>query len=233
MPSAVPPDLVIAIDGPSGAGKSSTSRLVATRLGLAYLDTGAMYRAIAVGCMGGGLLNPVDEDGVVGFALRAALGVETDPSAFRIALNGVDVTDDIRAPEVSAAVSAVAVIPRVRAILTAQMRAIVADRRRIVVEGRDITTVVCPEAAVRVLLVADPAIRMARREAEIGHLTPAELADQVVRRDRDDSTVSQFETPAPGVTLIDSTYLSLDEVADAVIELVPAKLRGRPSGPGW
>jgi len=215
--------LVIAIDGPSGSGKSSTARLVASRLGLAYLDTGSMYRAIALGCLGGGLLEPPDREGIIGFTMRARLDLRTDPDDPGIVLNGVDVTADIRAPEVSAQVSTVAVIPQVRATLSAQMRRIVAGRGRIVAEGRDITTVVCPDADVRVLLVADPAVRMARREAEIAGLTPDQVADQVVRRDRDDATVSQFEMPAPGVTLIDSTYLSLEEVADAVIALVPRK----------
>jgi len=218
--------LVIAIDGPSGSGKSSTARLVASRLGLAYLDTGSMYRAVALGCMGGGLLpakrgHKPDRDGIVGFAMRAELTLRTDPDDPGIALNGIDVTDDIRSPEVSAHVSTVAVIPEVRAILTAQMRAIVAEKKRIVAEGRDITTVVCPDADVRVLLVADVKERMTRREAQVGGLTNAELRDQVVRRDRDDSTVSQFEAPAPGVELIDSTYMTLEEVADAVIALVP------------
>jgi len=214
--------LVIAIDGPSGSGKSSTARLVATRLGLAYLDTGSMYRAITLGCMGAGLLgDEVDRAGVIGFTTLAKLKLGTDPAAPSIALNGVDVTDEIRAPEVSAKVSAVATIPEVRAILTAQMQQIVAKKKRIVAEGRDITTVVCPDADVRVLLVADAAARMARREAqEGGTLSEAQLRDQVVRRDRDDATVSQFEAPAPGVTLIDSTYMTLEEVADAVIALV-------------
>jgi len=216
--------LVIAIDGPSGSGKSSTSRLVASRLGLAYLDTGSMYRAIALGCMGAGLVGDgaVDRNGVIGFTTRAKLKLGTDPAAPSIALNGVDVTEDIRSPEVSTHVSAVATIPEVRAILTAQMRHIVAKKKRIVAEGRDITTVVCPDADVRVLLVADVAARMARREAqEGGTLSEAQLRDQVVRRDRDDATVSKFEAPAPGVTLIDSTYMTLEEVADAVIALVP------------
>ena len=215
--------LVIAIDGPSGSGKSSTARQVAARLGLAYLDTGSMYRAIALGCLAGGLLD--DPAGITGFTQRATLALGTDPAGPTVALNGVDVTGEIHAPEVSARVSVVATIQPVRDILTAQMRCIVEAARRIVVEGRDITTVVCPGAAVRVLLVADEAARMARRQAQIGGgLTADELHDQVVRRDRDDATVSQFDTPAPGVTLIDSTGLSLPQVVDAVIALVPPAL---------
>jgi cytidylate kinase len=93
-------------------------------------------------------------------------------------------------------------------------------------EGRDITTVVCPDAQVRVLLVADPAIRVARRQAELGEkVDMAQVIDSIVRRDRDDSTVSTFEEPAEGVTVVDSTHLNLDQVIDAVIDLVPVTLR--------
>lgn len=215
--------LVIAIDGPSGSGKSSTSRAVASRLGLAYLDTGSMYRAIALGCLRAGLLESPDRDRITDFARSAGLAVTTDPASFSIALDGVDVTDEIHSPQVSAQVSTVAVIPEVRAILIAQMRSIVDGAGRIVVEGRDITTVVCPDAQVRVLLVADAKARLARRDAQVGGLSSAELADQVVRRDRDDATVSQFLVPAPGVTLIDSTDMTLDEVVEAVIALVPPR----------
>jgi len=217
--------LVIAIDGPSGSGKSSTAREVASRLGLAYLDTGSMYRAIALGCLRAGLLTAPRRDRIIDFTRRASLAVTTDPASPAIALDGVDVTDEVRGSQVSAQVSTVAVIPKVRAILSAQMRQIVADAGRIVAEGRDITTVVCPNAQVRVLLVADTKARLARRDAQVGGLSHAELADQVVRRDRDDATVSQFETPAPGVTLIDSTHMTLDDVVDAVIALVPPRAR--------
>lgn len=106
------------------------------------------------------------------------------------------------------------------------MRQVAADRGRIVMEGRDITTVVCPDAQVRVLLVADPAIRVARRQAELGEkVDMAQVIDSIVRRDRDDSTVSTFEEPAEGVTVVDSTHLNLDQVIDAVIDLVPVTLR--------
>ena len=213
--------LVIAIDGPSGSGKSSTSKLVATRLGLAYLDTGSMYRAVALGTMNAGVID--DQDAVVAFTRQAKLDVGTSPSAPTIAVDGVDVTAEIRDPQVSASVSKVAVIPEVRAILTAQMQRIVAAAKAgVVLEGRDATTVITPDADVRVLLVADPAARMARRNAELGGLSQADLADQVVRRDRDDATVSQFEVPAPGVTLIDTTHLTLYQAAEAVIALAEA-----------
>ena len=139
----------------------------------------------------------------------------------RDSINGVDVTEEIRNPRTSARVSAVATIPQVRVLLVERMRDIVErNDRRIVVEGRDITTVVCPDAQVRVLLVADPAVRMARRARELGDdVDQTQMHDQIVRRDRDDATVSQFETPAPGVTLIDSTSLDLDEVVARVVAL--------------
>jgi len=213
--------LVIAIDGPSGSGKSSTSKLVAARLGLAYLDTGSMYRAVALGAMNAGILD--DPDAVVDLARQAKLDVGTSPSAPAIAVDGVDVTAEIRDPQVSASVSKVAVIPQVREILTAQMQRIVADAKAgIVLEGRDATTVITPDAPVRVLLVADTQARMARRNAEIGGLSQVDLTDQVVRRDRDDATVAQFEAPAPGVRLIDTTHLTLDQAAEAVIALAAA-----------
>ena len=213
--------LVIAIDGPSGSGKSSTSKLVATRLGLAYLDTGSMYRAVTLGAMQAGVLD--DPGAIVALTKQAKLDVGTIPSAPTIAVDGVDVTAEIRDPQVSANVSKVSVIAEVRAILTAQMQQIVAAAKAgIVLEGRDATTVITPDADVRVLLVADAQARMARRNAELGGLSQADLTDQVVRRDRDDATVSQFETPARGVTLIDSTNLTLDQAADAVIALAAA-----------
>ncbi|MEA5647401.1 MAG: (d)CMP kinase, partial [Cutibacterium granulosum] len=151
----------------------------------------------------------------------ADIRVDTRPGRDTVVINGVDVTEEIRDPRTSARVSAVATIPQVRVLLVEQMRDIVErNDRRIVVEGRDITTVVCPDAQVRVLLVADPAVRMARRARELGEgVDHNQIHDQIVRRDRDDATVSQFETPAPGVTLIDSTSLGLDEVVARVMAL--------------
>ena len=133
-------------------------------------------------------------------------------------------TEEIREPRISAAVSRVATILEVRRILIDRMRRIIdAHDRAIVVEGRDITTVVAPDADVRVLLVADPAARVARRAAEVaGKASAAEVTDQVLRRDRDDSTVSNFTDAAEGVTVIDSTFLSPDEVVDEIMSLAEA-----------
>ncbi|SEQ38870.1 (d)CMP kinase [Microlunatus flavus] len=214
--------LVVAIDGPSGSGKSSTARGVAERLGLANLDTGAMYRAAAWLAMHEGL-DLADTEGVARLVEAADLRLELDPAHQDVTINGHDVTTAIREPAVSAAVSAVATNLDVRANLIARQRQIIAEAPDgIVAEGRDITTVVAPEAPVRVLLVADPAARVARRHAELGEHVDAEAVhDQVVRRDRDDSTVAAFHDAAPGVTVLDSTDLTLEQVVDAICALVP------------
>lgn len=218
--------LLIAIDGPSGSGKSSTARGVATRLGLAYLDTGSMYRAAAWAWLASGI--PAGQDERITAHVRGLrLDVGTSPENPTIGVDGRDVTAEIREPRIAQHVSTVATIPAVRAHLTDQMRAIIAERqRRIVVEGRDITTVVAPDADVRVLLVADPAARVARREAELSGVTRREVVDQVVRRDRDDATVSEFEKPAPGVTMVDTTHDDLATVIERVCALVPSELVG-------
>ena len=141
----------------------------------------------------------------------ADIVIELDPAHQSVTIDGHDVTEAIREPVVSAAVSAVATNLAVRADLVARQQAIIASAERgIVAEGRDITTVVAPEAPVRVLLVADPSARVARRQAELGErVTSAEVTDQVIRRDRDDSTVAQFTEAAEGVVVVDSTHLTL------------------------
>ncbi|MFC7623875.1 (d)CMP kinase [Microlunatus sp. GCM10028923] len=216
--------LVIAIDGPSGSGKSSTSRGVAERLGLAYLDTGAMYRAVTWLALDRGL-DRTDAATVAGTIAHARLDIATDPTAPTISVDGTDVTTAIRDPRVSQAVSSVATNLAVRKDLIARQQAIIAAAEPgIVVEGRDITTVVAPEAPVRVLLVADPAARVARRQAELGDRVDHEaVTDQVIRRDRDDSTVAQFTDAAPGVTVVDSTDLTLEQVIDVICGLVPQR----------
>jgi cytidylate kinase len=210
----------VAIDGPSGSGKSSTSRGVASRLGLAYLDTGAMYRAATWLVLDSGL-DPADTADVARLVAEASIDVSLDPDHPTIAINGHDVTDAIRQPQVSAAVSSIATNLSVRADLVARQRAIVAAAAQgIVAEGRDITTVVAPDAPIRILLVADPGARVARRQAELGDLVDAAaVTDQVIRRDRDDATVAQFEAAAPGVDVLDSTHLSLDEVIETICAL--------------
>jgi CMP/dCMP kinase len=215
--------LVVAIDGPSGSGKSTTARGVARRLGLAFLDTGAMYRAGAWLAMERGL-DLSETDAVAELVREAEMDLVLEPDGFTIAINGTDVTTAIRAPEVSAMVSAVATNLAVRDDLVARQKQLIAAAAGgVVAEGRDITTVVAPDADVRVLLVADPDARVARRHAELSDRADVDaVTDQVIRRDRDDSTVAQFTTAAPGVHVIDSTELSLDDVVAAICALVPA-----------
>ena len=221
--------LVVAIDGPSGSGKSSTARGVARRLGLAFLDTGAMYRAVTWLAVQRGV-DLTDTAAVADLARDAEMDLVLEPDAFTIAIDGTDVTRAIRAPEVSAVVSAVATNLDVRADLVARQKDLIASTPGgIVAEGRDITTVVAPDADVRVLLVADPQARVARRHAELSDRADvAAVTDQVIRRDRDDSTVAQFTSAAPGVHVIDSTELSLDDVVSAICALVPAASRRAP-----
>ena len=215
--------LVIAIDGPSGSGKSSTARGVADRLGLAFLDTGAMYRAVTWLALREGV-DLDDRAAVADLLAHASMDVDMDPRRPVITINGIDVSDAIRAPEVSAAVSAIATNLDVRADLVARQKKLIAEAvGGIVAEGRDITTVVAPDADVRVLLVADPAARVARRHAELTeHQVDVDtVTDQVIRRDRDDSTVAEFESAAPGVHVVDSTTLSLEEVIETICAFVP------------
>ena len=212
--------LVIAIDGPSGSGKSSTARGVAARLGLDFLDTGAMYRAATWLVLESGVAGH-DSAIVTSLVADAEMVVRLTPDDFAITINGTDVTQAIRAPKVSAAVSSVAKIAEVRADLVGrQQRLIAAATGGIVVEGRDITTVVAPQAPVRILLVAEPNARVARRHAELGGRVATDaVVDQVIRRDRDDSAVAEFTAAAPGVVVVDSTQLSLPEVIDRICAL--------------
>jgi cytidylate kinase len=209
---------IVAIDGPSGSGKSTAAREVARRLGFGYLDTGAMYRGVAVACLRDGI-DHEDAAGIAEMTRTVGLDISTTPDDQWLRVDGVDATLTIREPGVSAWVSAVSTNAASRAELVRRQRAIVAAGQ-FVVEGRDITTVVCPDAAVRVLLVADPARRMARRGAELaGALDDAALRDQVLRRDRDDSRLVNFTDAAPGVVVIDSTDLTVDEVVGHILGL--------------
>ncbi|MCC2333311.1 (d)CMP kinase [Cellulomonas wangsupingiae] len=222
---------VVAVDGPSGSGKSSVSREVARRLGLAYLDTGAMYRAATWWCLDQGV--PLTDGAAVAAAVRELpLVVGVDPAAPTVVVDGRDVGAAIRTTEVSSQVSAVATNLDARAELGRRQRAIIdAERtggwsggRGVVAEGRDITTVVAPDADVRVLLTADEAARLARRARELhGTDDAAAIAathDQVVRRDADDSTVVDFRVAADGVVTVDSSHLDLPQTVDAVLGVV-------------
>ena len=220
--------LVIAIDGPSGSGKSSTARGVADRLGLAFLDTGAMYRAMTWLALEESV-DLEDREAVAELLTRVSMEIDMDPRDPAIAINGMDVSDAIRAPEVSTAVSAIATNLDVRADLIARQKMLIANAvDGIVAEGRDITTVVAPDADVRVLLVADPLARVARRHAELAEheVDVDDVHDQVIRRDRDDSLVAEFESAAPGVHVVDSTSLSLEEVIETICAFVPVRVLG-------
>jgi cytidylate kinase len=211
--------VVVAMDGPSGSGKSSTSRGVATRLGLRYLDTGAMFRAMTWWM----LEHDVDTEDPEAVAARAdapLLVSGTDPQAPTITVDGTDVAGPIRGSTVTSAVSAVSAVPAVRARLLREQRDIIGDGG-IVVEGRDIGTVVAPDAAVKVYLTADPDARAARRAAEqSGSDVDATRAD-LARRDAIDSgRVAAPLTMAEGATHIDTTPYTLDEVVDQVVALV-------------
>ncbi len=227
--------LVVAVDGPSGSGKSSVSRSAAARLGLAYLDTGAMYRAITWWCLRW-RLDLADAEAVAAAARAAVLVMATDPAAPTVAVGGrgedpVDVSEAVREPRISAAVSQVATNLQVRADLRRRQREIIAAAENgIVAEGRDITTVVAPQAPVRVLLTASEESRLARRSAQ-DHAAGAAQShdatrDQVLRRDRQDATVSQFHTAADGVTVLDSSELTFEQTVEALIVLI-----GRATAP--
>jgi len=206
----------IAIDGPSGSGKSTAAKMTARVLGWEYLDTGAMYRAVAVGCMAAGIEDP---ESIADYCRRMDLEISTDPEDQYVRLGGRDVTSAIRSPGVSAWVSTVSTNPQCRTELVRRQQEIIASGA-FVAEGRDITTVVVPEAQVRVLLTADPQARMSRRGAELGgKLSEADLRDQVLRRDKDDSTLVDFTVAADGVATIDSTFLTPEEVVAQILIL--------------
>ena len=202
------------MDGPSGAGKSSASRGAAIALGLRYLDTGAMYRALTWWLLDRGA--DVSDAGVVaGRAAEPVIEVSTDPRAPWTKVGGTDVSAMIRTREVTGAVSAVAAVPQVRAHLIALQRQIIADAPGIVAEGRDIGTVVAPDASVKVFLTADGAARASRRAAEVSWSPAATRADQD-RRDRLDAAQSE---KAADAVVIDSTGLGLGEVVDTIVRL--------------
>lgn len=222
---------VVAIDGPSGSGKSSVSRAVAAHLGYGYLDTGAMYRAVTLWCLREGI-DLTDAAAVVAAAENLPLGLGVDPQEPSVELDGADVAEAIRTSEVSGAVSAVATNLGVRTILQEQQRELIDliadDFGGVVAEGRDITTVVAPDADVRILLTASQEARLARRSTQLhgtsDKTSVAATHDEVVRRDRDDSTVSEFTQAAHGVSLLDTSELDFDASVAAALAIVTATL---------
>jgi CMP/dCMP kinase len=230
--------LVIAVDGPAGSGKSSAARGVAIELGLRYLDTGAMYRALTWWLLGQGL-DVGDPATVAGHASRPAIEVSTDPASPAVTVDGADVTGPIRTREVSNAVSAVASVPEVRAHLIAQQRDVLARAcaagEGIVAEGRDIGTVVAPQAVVKVYLTASEEARAARRSADLSAdpgATPTVTRDEQKRRDTADAPQSAM---ADDAIKVDSTVLSLDQVIGLIVRAAGDRgfpLAGRPARTG-
>lgn len=218
---------MIAIDGPSGSGKSTVARAVAGRLGLGYLDTGAMYRALTWWVRSRGI-DVGDADAVAAAARELPLTIGTDPASPSFAVDGVDVSEAIRTTEISESVSAVATNLAVREEMVRRQRAIVSEGGW-VAEGRDITTVVAPGADVRVLLLAREDARLARRALDVHGVADesavAATRDQIVRRDAQDSTVAAFTEAADGVSVIDSSDMTVDETVEAVLALLPEGVR--------
>jgi cytidylate kinase len=221
---------VVAVDGPAGSGKSSVSKAVARELGWGFLDTGAAYRAFAWHTEASGV-DLGDEASVIACLETFAYRIGTDPGGSHVRVGEVDVTDAIREPHISAVVSRVARIPEVRRHLIEVFRAIMAAELRggIVVEGRDITTVVAPDAPVRILLTASEAVRMSRRAAELVDQDAVATGEQLRARDRADSKVIDFMTAADGVTTVDSTDLDFDATVAAVIAVID-QVRGGAIG---
>lgn len=213
--------IVVAIDGPSGSGKSSTSRGVAARLGLRYLDTGAMYRALTWWMLQAHV-DVSDPKAVAARAGEAVIEAGTDPLGPTITVDGTDVAEAIRGEDVTGAVSPVSAVPEVRARLLALQREAI-GAGDIVVEGRDIGSVVAPDAPVKVYLTADPAARALRRAAEEGGSDVAATQASLLARDSIDSArkVSPL-VMADGAVHLDTTPYSLDEVIDLVVALVEA-----------
>ena len=222
--------IVVAIDGPSGSGKSSVSLAVARQLQLAYLDTGAMYRAAAWWCEHLGI-DLEDQEGVSDAVISMPLHMDTDPDHPGLSMDGTDIAQAIREPHISAVVSKIAANLDVRAELGRRQRELIehgAANGGIVAEGRDITTVIAPDAQVRLLITASEEARLERRASQLEaagkSVDAAALRDQVLRRDRDDAKVSQFLEAPEGVTLVDTSNLDFNQSVEKVSELVRAAI---------
>ncbi len=208
--------ITVAIDGPAGAGKSTVARRIAAKLGYLHIDTGAMYRAVALWAR---RTNTASSDMHRLEQLAEAARIEFVPGQATVLLNGEDVSEAIRTPEITAASSEISRIPAVRRVLVAKQRAM-AGTASVVMEGRDIGTVVFPEAGVKIFLDAHPEERVVRRAAE-ADLPPAVVAREIVDRDQRDRT--RVESPlvqAPDAVYVDTTGLSIDDVEAALLRII-------------
>ncbi|MDJ0334862.1 (d)CMP kinase [Salinibacterium sp. G-O1] len=218
--------VVVAVDGPAGSGKSSVSKATAASLGFSYLDTGAAYRALAWYCLERGIDTHGGDDLVESLS-GFEYSIGTDPADYFVRVGDDDVTHDIREPRVTKIVSSVAKVPEVRQYLVDLFRGIIASNTSegIIVEGRDITTVVAPDALVRILLTASEEARMGRRSAELTGVDASTTARELSSRDAQDSRVVDFMNAADGVTTIDSTDLDFDQTVQAVVSLVHSSMQ--------
>ena len=223
--------LVIAIDGPAGAGKSTVAQKVAARLGLTYVDSGATYRAFALKVLQSGVA-PDDAPMVAKLVAETDIHIARDGLQFRVSIDGQDVTDKIRTPEVTLASAKVSCLPEVRAKLVAVQRGC-AVGRGVVMEGRDIGTVVFPDAPLKVFLQADPVERARRRlkqDSKKGRsATLEQTAEEIALRDQLDAErkISPL-VAAPDAIKIDSTGLAADQVVEQIVELVRKKQLAEP-----
>ncbi|HVG94788.1 MAG TPA: (d)CMP kinase [Planctomycetota bacterium] len=225
MPEHEPAPLVVAIDGPAGSGKSTLAKRLADELGWAFLDTGAMYRAVTLAALERG--QSLDDAAAMA-ALARALRIDLSASG-TLRVDGADVTSRIRSAEVNAAVSGVAEIAEVRAVMRAHQRRFAQENRRIVAEGRDIGTNVFPDAAVKVFLVGSEDERVRRRVAEMRRTTPdldpAAVRESLLERDRrDENRRADPLRQAPDAVALDTTGLSPDEVLGRVLTLVRSRV---------
>lgn len=213
--------IVVAVDGPAGSGKSSVSKQAARELGWGYLDTGAAYRALTWLVQNHPEFQLSDLS-VTDLHKDFDYFISIDPDNYWVRVGETDVTEAIRSTEVAEGVSAVARVPQVRAFMKALTRDIVATANKpgMIVEGRDITTVVLPDANARLLLTASEEVRLKRRSAEIGASDTQQVARQVSQRDASDAAVSDFMTPAEGVILVDSSNLNFEQTVAAVLETI-------------
>ena len=227
--------MIVTIDGPAGAGKSTVARSVARRLGVAYLDTGAMYRALTWLALERAIA-PSDEEALVALARAEPIGIEPTDDGDRVRIAGRDVTADIRTPDVAAQVSEVSAHPGVRTEVVAVQRALLSQGSW-VSDGRDVGTVVCPHADLKVFLTASLHERARRRRADLAArgvaMDEATVLEDVRRRDHADSTRAASPLRiAQGAVVIDSSELDADAVADLIVSLVQDVREGAEAPPG-